>query len=166
MTYIQGFSERLTQSNMYDNEKYKLAPKIHNTLDQLFSRTKSKIMKKDKSNVVYGINCNGDKFDTCQKVYIGTTMSKLKTRLSSHKSDLKATHRPMEQKTALAAHCARTWHTPNLDEVDILAEERHYSRRFTLEMLHIIDVPAEKRLNYKTDVDHCAQAYRHLLDRQ
>lgn len=50
-------------------------------------------------------------------------------------------------------------------DVDILAEERDYSRRFTLEMLHIMDVPVEKRLNYKTDVAGCPQIYRHTIDK-
>ncbi|XP_075158137.1 uncharacterized protein LOC142231414 [Haematobia irritans] len=82
VTYISGFSERLRKSNLYDKKKYQLALKTTKT-----------------------IKCKGDKSNLCRKTYIGTTMTKLKTRLSSHKSDIKATEKPMEQKTALAAHC-------------------------------------------------------------
>ena len=110
--------------------------------------------------MVYKIKCNGDKSDVCQKVYVGTTMNKLKTRISAHKSDQKAHYRPIEQKTALAAHCTLTGHKPNFDDVAILTQEKFYSRRLFKEMLHIIDVPTEKRLNFKRDTEQCAQVYR------
>ena len=29
-------------------------------------------------------------------------------------------------------------------------------------MLHIVDIPPDKRLNYKTDIDNCSQSYKHL----
>lgn len=164
-TYVPGLAERIIHSNIYDKDKYVLAPRSSYTLNKLFSRTKTRIQKEDKPNVVYSIQCNGDKTNICQKVYVGTTMNKLRTRISGHKSDLKAHYRPIEQKTALAAHCALTGHRPNLDDVKILAEEKYYSRRLFQEMLHIIDVPAEKRLNYKRDTERCAQAYRHTIDK-
>lgn len=164
-TYIPSFSERLKNSNIYNKDKYELALGSNLTLNQLFSRTKSKINKEEKSNVVYRIPCNGDKSDVCQKVYVGTTMNKLKTRISSHKSDHKAKQKPLEQKTALAAHCTLTGHIPNFDGVEILTEEKNYSRRLFQEMLHIIDVPMEKRLNFKRDTDGCAQVYRHTIEK-
>lgn len=164
-TYIPGLSERIKGSNLYDREKYELAHKSNNTVAQLFSRTKSKNDKKERHNVVYKINCNGDGSDICQKVYVGTTQNKLKTRLSSHKSDLKTTHIPLEQKTALAAHCLTTTHKPDLDNVEILAEEKNYKRRFLIEMMHINDVPKEKRLNFKRDTESLAQVYRHTIDK-
>lgn len=163
MTFIPGFSERLQNSNIYDKNVVKVAHKTQNTTNLLFSKTKSKVIKDDKSNLVYKIQCKGDGSEICQKVYVGTTKTKLKTRLSSHKSDLKAFDKPIENKTALAAHCALTGHKPNFDNVEILAEESNYHRRYTLEMLHIIDVPTEKRLNYKSDTDRCSQMYRHTV---
>lgn len=165
MTFIPGLSERFKHSDIYNKDKIELAFKTHNTINQLFSRTKSKVMKEDKSNIVYQIKCDGDDTDICQKVYVGTTKTKLKTRLSSHKSDHKATDKPLEQKTALAAHCTLTGHTPNFDDVNVLVEERNPFRRYTLEMLYITDVPADKRLNYKTDTDKCSQMYRHVVNK-
>ncbi|XP_075163280.1 uncharacterized protein LOC142235916 [Haematobia irritans] len=163
VTYIPGFTERLKNSNIFDKEKFQLAEKTHRTVNELYSRTKSKLKTEEKSDVVYKIKCNGDELNTCNKIYVGTTKTKLKTRLSGHKSDVKAIDRPLEQKTALAAHCALPGHKPNLTQVDILAEERHHNKRFTLEMLHIIDVPSEKRLNYKTDIDGCSHIYREIV---
>lgn len=165
ITYIPGLSERIKGSNIYDTDKFNLAPKTNNTLNKLFHNTKSKLKKEEKSNVIYKIECDGDGSNICPKVYVGTTKTKLKTRLSSHKSDLKALDKPLEQKTALAAHCAQNNHKPNFNTVKILQEETNYSRRFTLEMLHIIDVPAQKRLNYKQDVERCAHIYRHLVNK-
>lgn len=165
MTYIPGLSERLKHSDIYDKQQFELAYKAHSTVNQLFSQTKSEVKKEDKSNLVYKIKCNGDKSDICQRVYVGTTKTKLKTRLSSHRSDQKALHKPIEQKTALAAHCTTTGHKPNFDDVEILTQERHYGRRYTLEMLHIIDVSPEKRLNFKRDTDGCAQIYRHTIEK-
>lgn len=155
----------MRESDIYDKDKYQLAYRTHSSVNNLFSRTKSSIKKEERANVVYKIKCDGDKSNLCDKVYVGTIKTKLKTRLSSYKSDIKACTRPLEQKTALAAHCALTGHKPNFDDVDILAEERHYNRRYTLEMLHIVDVPAEKRLNYKTDTHGCSHLYRHILSK-
>ena len=90
--------------------------------------------------------------------------SKLKTRLSGHKSDQK-TDKPLEQKTALAAHCTMTGHKPNFKDVEILTQENNYKRRFTLEMLNIINIPTDVRMNYKTDTDHCALIYRNLVQK-
>lgn len=165
MTYIAGFSERLHHSNLYNKDKYQLALKTHSTVNSLFSKTKSKLKNEDKSDVVYQIMCNGDESNVCQKVYVGTTKTKLKTRLSSHRSDQKAFNRPLEQKTALAAHCTLTGHKPNFDNVKILAQESNYKRRYTLETLHIIDVHSDKRINYKTDTDGCAHIYRHIIQK-
>lgn len=163
-TYIPGLSERIKNSDTYNKDKFEMALKSHNTVNNLFSRTKSKIDKNDKINVVYKIPCEGDGSDICQKVYIGTTKNRLKTRISAHKSDQKATQKPIEQKTALAAHCTLNRHKPNFDKVEILAQEKIYSRRLFKEMLHIIDVPVEKRMNFKRDTDGCAHIYRNTIE--
>lgn len=113
--------------------------------------------------MLYIINCLGDG-NPCNKTYVGTTKTKLKTRLSSHKSDLRSRNKSLAQKTALAAHCETNNHTPDFDNVRILQEENNYSKRFTLEMLHILEVPTEKRLNYKLDTDNCSHIYRNLIN--
>lgn len=165
ISYIPGFSERWKNSDIYDERKFELAFRTDNTVNQLFSKTKTKIKKEEKSNVVYKIPCSGDGTSICNKVYVGTTKTKLKTRLSSHKSDQKAIDKPIEQKTALAAHCTLTNHKPHFEGVQILQEERNYSRRFTLEMLHIINIDPELRLNYRQDTENCAHIYRQIINK-
>ncbi|XP_075157825.1 uncharacterized protein LOC142231091 [Haematobia irritans] len=58
VTYIPNFSERLSKSDIYNKEKYQLALKTTNTVNGLFSKTKTKIKNEDQHNVVYKIKCN------------------------------------------------------------------------------------------------------------
>lgn len=129
MTYVPGLSERIKNSDIYNKEKFEIAHKTNNTVNKLFSKTKAKIENEEKSNVVYEIKCNGDGTNLCNKVYAGTTKLKLKNRVASHKSDQKAINKPIEQKTALAAHSTITQHKPNFDDVRILQEENHYKKK-------------------------------------
>ena len=163
MPFVPGFSERFKNSKLYDKDKFCIAFKTSNTLNRIYTNTKSKIKKEDKSNVIYEISCKGGENTTCNMVYIGTTKSKLKTRISGHKSDQKCRKNISTQKTALTAHCAHSTHTPDFDNVKILQQQRDYNKRFVLEMLHIINTPTEKRINFKTDTDGCAHSYRHLI---
>lgn len=165
LTYIPGLSERLKNSDLYDKDNIEIALKTRETVNKLFSKTKSTLDKQEKSNLVYRIKCNGNGSEICNKTYVGTTGTKLKTRLASHKSDLKAKDKPMEQRTAISAHWAVSGHTPDLDNVDVLAQENNYNRRYTLEMLHIIDEPTEQRLNYKIDIESCSGIYRHTINK-
>ena len=113
--------------------------------------------------MIYKINCKGDGLTSCNMSYIGTTKSKLKTRVSAHKSDQKTYKINMPNKTALATHCARNIHVADFERAEILQQETNYNKRFTLEILHIINTPAQKRMNYKTDTENCAHSYRHLI---
>lgn len=160
--YVPGLSERFEKANCIDNINYKIAHKTNNTLQTLFTKLKSKIDTKDKSNLVYQIVCKGNENTPCGKYYIGTTKNKLKTRLAGHKSDLKSRNNN-SQKTALTSHCAREQHQADLDNVCVLQSESNYSKRMTLEMLHIINTTTTKRINYKTDVDGLSQSYRFLI---
>lgn len=166
MPYIPSFSERFKNSNILDKEKYCLALKTNNTLKSLFTNTKSKVNMEDKSNIIYQITCSGNEQTTCNKIYVGTTKSKLKTRISGHKTDQKTRTNTSQQRTALATHCTQHSHTPDFDNVKILQQENNYTKRFLLEMLHITKTPTEKRINYKTDTDGCAHIYRHLITRK
>lgn len=164
MIYIPGFSERILNSNIYDRDKVNIAFKTENTTKTLFSNTKDKLDNLDKSNLIYQIPCNGDGSNACDKIYVGTTKSKLRTRLAAHKSDYKR-RGTLEQKTALAAHCARHSHSPNIESASILQQESNYKKRYTIEMLHIINTPATKRINYKADTEKCAHIYRHIIEK-
>ena len=163
LTNANGLSEALKRSDILDKERIRLAVKSNRNVGQLYSNLKTKIKDEDKSNLVYEIKCNGDGTNVCNKVYVGTTKQKLKTRISAHKSDQRKITENLPHKTALADHCIKNGHTAKFDEVKILEQENNYSRRLMLEMLHIINVPAERRINYKADIDNCANAYKHLI---
>ena len=90
ITYVPGFSEKFKKSDIYNSTNYTLALKTTNTLKSVHSKIKDKVNSLEKCDVVYNIECKGDESHICKKVYVGTTKSKLKTRLSAHKSDLKS----------------------------------------------------------------------------
>ena len=163
LTYIPTLTDRLKHANIYNKNTHKIAPKTFNTLRQLHSNPKSKIEKWQKSNVIYSIKCNGDKQDQCNKVYIGTTGNTLKTRITGHKSDFRCRNNNNINKTALITHCKENNHEPDFDNTKIVAQENKYTQRLTLEMLHILNTPADNRINYKSDTDNCAQAYRKII---
>ncbi|XP_067636855.1 uncharacterized protein [Eurosta solidaginis] len=156
-------AERLIKSNCYNNKQFRIAHKPCNTLKNMFNKTKSIIPPMEKSNVIYKIPCNGNNYEACRSIYVGTTKSKLKTRIAQHKSDMKHCHNLNNQKTALTAHCASSGHCPNFEKASVLQQQNHYRKRLTLEMLHIIHTPPDIRLNFKTDTINVAHLYRHLL---
>ena len=128
---------------------------------------KTKMDKNETANVIYQIDCKGNDTEQCNKLYIGTTKSKLKTRISAHKSNIKLIdNNNPQQKTALATHCAKSNHTPDFNNVKIVDRESNYSKRLTLEMLHILNTPANLRLNFKTDTINIAHCYRHLITKR
>ncbi|XP_075167527.1 uncharacterized protein LOC142239619 [Haematobia irritans] len=166
LTYIPNVSERIENSNIFDKEKFTIAHKTNNTLKELFTNPKTKLPNMEKHNLVYEIKCDGNDQQSCEKVYVGTTGNKLKTRIAGHKSDYKLRGNNIIQKTALANHCATQKHIPNFDNVRILARESNYNKRFTQEMLHIINTPSEKRINYKADIEGNAKSYRQLIEKR
>ncbi|XP_067614494.1 uncharacterized protein [Eurosta solidaginis] len=166
VVYIPGFSERLQGSDIYDKENIRIAHKPSYTTNIFFNNMKSKITNSDKHNVIYKITCAGNENNNCEKEYVGTTKNKLKTRIAGHRSDIKCRSSGNIHKTALAAHCTENGHQPDFKAVSILEQETNYSKRFTLEMLHIANTSPSKRLNYKTDTENCSHIYRHLLDSQ
>ena len=100
-----------TVKELLDSETIMIAHKANNTRASLFTSTKTKIDKTQKSNVVYEIECAGNDEETCGKVYVGTTKRSLSTRINEHRTDIE------KQKitTALSMHCFDLKHTPRPD---------------------------------------------------
>ena len=119
----------------------------------------------DRANIVQQIGCGGNDKEICQKSNVGTTKNRLKTRIYGHKSDTKEGSGNSEQKTALAAHCLQEKHQPNWEDIKILEQENNYRKRYTLEMLHIINLEEQERLNFKRDTDNCAHIYKTLVEK-
>lgn len=164
LTYVPGFSERIENSNIYNKSKYKMAHKINNN-GRLFTKTKDSLKKSEMSNLVYKIPCGGNNMEQCEKVYVGTTGTKLKTRIAGHRHDQKYRNYNLTTKTALSTHCRDFNHYPDFENTSILNTENYKKRRYMLEMLQINNVPLEKRINFKKDTDNLAQNYRCLLNK-
>lgn len=94
------------------------------------------------------------------EIFSSVHSSSRKLRFTADKTDPKSIDKPLEQKTVLAAHCTLTGHVPNFKDIDVLMQENHYKKRYTLEMLHIINVSLDIRMNYKSDTEHGAQLYQ------
>lgn len=78
-----------------------IAPKATKELQQLYTKTKTKIPKEEQTNVVCKIEC---KARNCRiPFYIGETERNAKTRGPEHKKDFKDRHRELkEQHNVLA----------------------------------------------------------------
>ena len=79
---MKGTSERIQKVlkpfNIY------LSNQSSHTLESQLIKLKDKIPIKEKTDVVYRINCND-----CDRKYIGETGRNLKTRLSEHQRDIR-----------------------------------------------------------------------------
>lgn len=164
LIYVPEISEKLEKSKIFDKEKYRVAHKSYSTLKTIFSKTKDKVDKLEMSKLVYSIPCGGNNTENCNRLYVGTTKNKLKTRIAGHRSDQKY-RTNITQKTALTAHCTKYKHFPKFEDTLILNRENNHKRRFMLEMLQIINTSTDKRINFKTDINSIAQQYRYLVNK-
>ncbi|XP_055838218.1 uncharacterized protein LOC129906454 [Episyrphus balteatus] len=157
--YIPSLSNRIKTAPLRNKEKTRIAFKSALTLRTfLFTNTKGKKKKMDKSDVVYKIKCAGGSETDCSSVYVGTSKQKLRNRLSGHRSDI---NNGGSQKTALALHCIEKNHKPNFDDVTILEVERHHNKRMLLEMLHINNT--DNAVNRRSDCDSLSIIYNQLI---
>lgn len=159
--YIQNLSNRILNAPIRNKDNVRIAFKSANVLrTSLFSNLKGAFSKEDKSNIVYKINCLGDGTSNCPSVYVGTSMQKLKNRISGHRSDINNRH---SQKTALAQHCIDEGHRPDFTNVEILQTETNYNKRMLLEMLHILDT--ENTVNRRSDCEGLSSIYSQFIIR-
>lgn len=157
LTYIPKLSNKI--KTFLRTEEVNISFKPHSKLNNnIFANMKDKVNILDTPNVIYKIPCHGDGQNLCEKSYIGQTKNYLKTRLSQHSSDLR--NPPHGEVTALVAHFADLGHTPDFDNVKILSKEQNYSRRTTLESLHICN---EKSYNFRRDTRNISSIYAPLL---
>ena len=136
----------------YDIE---LVGKSHRPLETLvFSKSKDKIPKEQKSNVVYSIECQ------CKRKYVGQTSQYLQTRFRQHQRD--GTNRTESiSKSALSHHLSRTNHEIMFEKTAVLLQEDNKVKRDILEMIKIKST--HNTVNLKTDTALLPQVYDHLL---
>lgn len=153
LPYIQDVTARLmTIFRKYD---VKFAVRNLMTMNGLFTKTKDKAETLEKSNVVYKIKCNN-----CTKVYIGQTSRSLKSRITSHRSDI----RLKKNTCALAEHSIENDHQPNYEEVQVLDTHASYNKRCFLEMSRILQEPSS--MNKRSDIAGLSTIYSFLIDKE
>ncbi|XP_055852027.1 uncharacterized protein LOC129916213 [Episyrphus balteatus] len=156
--FVPGLTENFKKSIVNKTKNILMAYKPNMTLSHLFTKLKNKPEKDKATDVIYKINCKGKPNEPCNLCYIGTTKQFLRQRMSNHKSDIKSNN---PGKTALASHAIEYGHTPDFEDVKVLQTERHTSKRYTLETLHIIN--NKNNMNRKLDTQNISSVYCSLV---
>ncbi|XP_017467204.1 PREDICTED: uncharacterized protein LOC108359743 [Rhagoletis zephyria] len=154
VAYIPNLTDNKTLGKIIKNNNICYAHKPHNTIRNIYTKSKGKINNEQLHNVVYEISCKGNEGESCNKIYIGTTKRALGTRINEHKLDAKN----KKNTTALAQHLATNNHTADFANARILDVENRTRKRMTLEGLRIQQNIC-KAMNYKEDVDNISCAY-------
>lgn len=150
--YIPGMSERLKKVlRPYD---LSLGCKNENNIGNLYTRTKYKVPVKDKSKVIYRINCQN-----CVSKYTGQTKQKIKKRNGKHKSDVK--HKKTTETTGLTIHAVTHNHQFDFEKTEILDHIPNYKQRIIAEKMHICKT--KNAVNYKIDTEGLHGSYINLL---
>lgn len=161
--YVKGMSEQVENVMKIHNPNLHLAYKNPKCVRNVFTKLKDKIAKCRQTNVIYKIPCLGSENGepACQKSYVGQTKQYLEKRLKNHRRDLQNAGGQSIAKTALVDHCIKEGHQPNFGAAEVLARAEHYSRRLTMEALHIIN---ENSINFKRDTDNISPIYCSIIN--
>lgn len=170
LTNIDGLSSRISKTLKKEYANIQVATKTTKTVGTLLPSIKDKTAKEQQSNVIYKIQC-GD----CEACYIGMTTTKLKQRISGHRSNVRrletlraagytnedATIMEVREKTALVDHAAAMDHTFRLENVNIIDKSNRSASLPILESCHIRNTT--HTVNKRTDTDNLNVAYAAVL---
>jgi len=147
LPYVNYLSEKIK----YILTKYNIevCHKAHNLLKPLYTKLKSKVPTKKKSNVIYSVPCLN-----CPKKYIGMTTQYLENRINGHKYTRNAS-------TALHKHEQTANHEFDFKNTKILDTDKNYHKLIVKEMIHI--KKEENALNDKKDIKNLSQMYHNLI---
>jgi len=98
----------------------------------IFTNTKDKISKSDKTNVIYQVNCSD-----CEQLYIGQTKQHVSKRINQHKSNCRSINPKQVEKTMLSSHANKNKHNFDFDNFKILHTESNRRKRELLESFYI-----------------------------
>lgn len=145
--FINNFTRRFI--NIAKKHNLNAIFTINNKLSNFIKTGKDEIDKMKHSNVVYKISCN-----ECDASYIGQTKRQLQTRVKEHRSNInKLTNSP----SVISQHRLSHNHEFNWDNVEILDNERMYSKRLISEMIHI--KKQTNSINKQNDTEQFPDAY-------
>ena len=127
MPYIRGVSESLRR--ILAPLRIRLCFKPCQTVGQLLSRAKDRVLNRNKPNIVYRVPCAG-----CAASYVGQTRCRLAQHLEQHERSASAGD---FVSLALAEHTWMEGHHVAWDSVSVLASALDLTTRLALESLHI-----------------------------
>lgn len=129
ITYVRGLSEKISKLLKTKCPETTISYKSRNTVGlKCFTKLKDQTPLQEKSSVVYKIECKD-----CDKVYIGQTKQKMRSRNYGHKSKV----REQQGNGGLASHALEHNHVFDFDGTKILEQESNYYKRRVLEGIHI-----------------------------
>ncbi|KAK5645107.1 hypothetical protein RI129_006407 [Pyrocoelia pectoralis] len=149
--YIPNLTHKLIK--VLQHEQIKFAFYNMSPLKKIFTKLKDKTNKFMKSNVIYCVPCNN-----CSNIYIGLTTNWLKTRISTHKSDI----RTMKNRCALSIHAINNNHSFDFDNTSILNSSNKLS---TLKLMEMVEINKQinNTVNFKSDIENLHVIYANLL---
>ena len=127
LPYSKGVSEDIKKVCKQFNIRcvFKSQP----TLRQILTKTKPKMDKNNKKNIIYQVPCR------CGKLYIGETKRPLKTRIEEHKSALRTGE---TSRSHIAVHAWEDGeHGPKWDDTKIIDHEEKWLPRKFKEAAHM-----------------------------
>jgi len=158
LNYIPNLSEKLTKTITGTHKTFKTSYKPIKTVRKtLFSKLKTKIDPSEKSGVVYKIPCG-----QCNKLYVGETSKRLKTRKNQHKNDLKNIEEN-PNRTAILQHIEQTNHIFKYDEIEIMDYEKNMNRRRILESTYITSL-LPYAINIKSDTNNLSNQFTSIIE--
>ncbi|XP_044582971.1 uncharacterized protein LOC123263989 [Cotesia glomerata] len=127
--YIRGLSQNIMRYLIVTDWK----PAFYNIkkVGNIYTRLKDKVKTKDRSEVIYKINCS------CGLCYIGQTKQYLKKRVYQHRYSCEEKNRDKENQTTLAAHHFHSNHNFDFENVKIIDSESNWWKRNISEMVQI-----------------------------
>lgn len=170
LTNIEGLTQQISKTLTKEIPGIKIAYKHNKTINTLLPTVKDKTPDMEMSNVIYKIDCAD-----CESCYIGMTSTKLKQRISGHRSNVKKLKTLLDKghtntdtevlwvrdKTALVNHIADTNHNFKLEETKIIDRTFKTNNLNILESCHIYNT--NHTVNKRTDTDNLHTAYAGLL---
>ena len=126
LPYVRGVSKRIERKCR--KLGIRTTFKLKGTIREALVRTKEPQPEWKKKGVIYQVPC-GD----CNSIYIGETERTLEKRISEHKAVVKR----HDEKNGIAVLAWNNQHKVDWQETKVLQTETNYSKRRTMEAVHI-----------------------------
>lgn len=163
MPYIPHLTPALNKQLKLANPDLTIAPKQTKQLGNIFTKTKTRIPKEERTDAVYRIEC---KTNLCpEPFYFGETERTTKIRTPEHGRDYKNRFKP-GNKTALVKHTLEfPGHEPDLEikNVKIIEREKNEFKRKILESCYI-NIYDTRANNYKRDARRMHENYSNIIN--